>query len=39
MPISFTESVVEQVALASLENLSYGGVDGPDVAPEELEAG
>ncbi len=35
---AFTESVIEQAALAWLESLGYGGKHGPDIAPGELAA-
>ena len=35
---SFTESVVEQAALAWLESLNYTILSGPDIAPGELQA-
>ena len=34
----FTESVVEQAALAWLESLGYAVKHGPDIAPGELAA-
>jgi type I restriction enzyme R subunit len=36
---SFTESVVEDAALAWLESLGYAVKHGPEIAPEELFAG
>ena len=35
---SFTESVVEEAALAWLEALGYTIISGPDIAPETPEA-
>lgn len=37
-PGAFTESVVEQAALAWLEGLGYHVMQGPDIAPGELQA-
>ena len=36
---AFTESVIEQAALAWLESLGYGVKHGPDIAPGEVAAG
>lgn len=33
---SFTESVVEQAALAWIKDLSYTVLHGPDIAPGEI---
>lgn len=38
MGSSFTESVVEQAALAWLESLDYTILSGPEIAPGESEA-
>ena len=35
MRASFTESVIEQAALAWLEALGYGVLHGPEIAPGE----
>jgi len=34
--VNFTESVVEDAALAWLEGLGYGILAGPDIVPGEL---
>ena len=36
MDISFTESIVEQAALASIESLGWSMKHGPDIAPGKL---
>lgn len=38
MPTAFTESVIEQAALAWLESLGYTILSGPEIAPGEMQA-